>query len=292
MKKLNYLGLAAFVMLGYADVNAEMVANPDDNTLWVENGKDIKNGQAASSADYWSTGVKLLPNPEGEGFIIDSNSDIDKKTATGRYVRVAPDYPWLTWEIATVVPIKNKYLGMMLAAIIKDAPVSEFAGNIPSGIFAENINDCGGVPQEGLCYLSMYAYNSKINIKYLKLVKKPDYYVEMKSDTTAQKQKIELGDNVTFKVYLKEPAEDVSLRFYHAYTMPQLSVNGEQALQLKSEEGSDGKIWSSMISLKSISGDNKLLKPGQLLIKTVILGGQVKVPVWGTNTYPIELGKK
>ena len=48
MRKSNYLGLAvtAVILLGYANVKAEMVANPDDNTLWIENGKDIKNGVA------------------------------------------------------------------------------------------------------------------------------------------------------------------------------------------------------------------------------------------------------
>ena len=49
MRKSNYLGLAvtAVILLGYANVKAEMVANPDDNTLWIENGKDIKNGAEA-----------------------------------------------------------------------------------------------------------------------------------------------------------------------------------------------------------------------------------------------------
>ena len=291
---MNYLGLATVVMLGYANVNAEMVVNPDDNTLWVENGKDIKNGQAASSADYWSAGVKLLPNPEGEGFIIDSNSDIDKKTVTGRYVRVSPDYPWMTWEITAFVPIKDKYTALFMPVMttIANGAHSTFAGNIPTGIFVTNINELGGVDKEHISFLNIYAYNSKTNVKYIKLVKKPDYYVEMKSDTAAQKQKIELGDNVTFKAYLKDPAEDVSLRFYHAYTLPQLSINGEQSLQLKPEEGSDGKIWSATIPLKSISGDYKLLKSCDLMIKAIILGGQVKVPIWGTSTYPIELGKK
>ena len=290
----KFFGLAAAVaVFGFANVNAEMVVYPDDNTLWIENGKDIKNG-AADAADEWRAGVKLLPNPEGEGFIIDSNSDADKQCCTGRYVKVAPDYPWMVWEITAVAPIQGKYLGLVMPIMttMKDSPTSAFAGNIPTGIFVKNINERGGVNQENLCFMSIYAYNSKTNVKYIKLVKKPDYYVEMKSDIAAQKQKIELGDNVTFKVYLKEPAEDVSLRFYHVYTMPQLSINGEQGVQLKSEDGSDGKVWSASIPLKSISGNYKSLKPGEFLIKTVILGGQVKVPVWGTNTYPIELGKK
>lgn len=295
MRKSNYLGLAvtAVILLGYANVKAEMVANPDDNTLWIENGKDIKNGAEASSADYWSAGVKLLPNPEG-GFIIDSIFDVDKKRVTGRYVKVSPDYPWMTWEITAFEPIKDKYtaLFMPVMATIANGAHSAFAGNIPTGIFVTNINELGGVNKEHIDFLNIHAYNSKTNVKYIKLVKKPDYYVEMKSDTATKKQKIELGDNMTFKAYLKEPAEDVSLRFYHAYTLPQLSINGEQSLQLKAEEGSDGKIWSASIPLKSVSGDYKLLKPCDLMIKTIILGGQVKVPVWGINTYPIELGKK
>jgi len=295
MRITNYTVMAAVAaLLGCADVKAEMNANPDDNTLWVENGREIKNGPAESSAGFWRAGLKLLPDPEGEGFIIDSNSDVDKQATTGRYVAVNPDYPWMVWEITAVAPIPGKYVGLVMPGMtnVNDSPQSAFAGNIPAGIFVKNINDRGGVDKEKLCYLTIYAYNSKINVKYIKLVKKPDYYVEMKSDTAAKKQKIEPGDNVTFKAYLKEPAEDVSLRFHHAYMMPQLTVNGEQAVQLKAEEGSDGKIWSATIPLKSISGNYKLLKPGELLIKTIILGGQVKVPVWGTNTYPVELGKK
>ncbi len=290
MKYSKHFGLVVVVAaLVCVDVNAEMIANPDENTLWIENGRDIKNG-AADAVDDWRAGVKLLPDPVGEGFIIDSNSDADKQYSTGRYVKVAPEYSWLVWEITAVVPVPGKYLGLTMPMMV--GPISEFAGNIPTGIFVRNINDRGGVTKENLCFLSIYAYNSRTNVKYIKMVKKPDYYVEMKSDTATKKQKFELGDNVTFKVYLKEPAEDVSLRFHHVYTMPQLNVNGEQAVQLKAEESSDGKIWNATIPLKSISGDYKLLKPGELMIKTVILGGQVKVPVWGTNTYPIELGKK
>ena len=294
MRISKYHWLAAIAALAIANANAEMIINPDSNTLWVENGRNIRNGTAESSADFWRAGVKLLPDPAGEGFIIDSNSDADKLYNTGRYVKVSPDYPWMVWEITAVTPVPGKYLGlaMPLMADIKDSQMTEFGGDIPTGIFVKNINDRGQVNQETNSWLSIYGYNSRTNVKYIKLVKKPDYYVEMKSDTAAQKQKIELEDNVTFRVYLKEPAEDVSLRFHHAYRMPQLNVNGEQAVQLKAEEGSDGKIWSATISLKSISGNYKTLKPGQLMIKTVILGGQVKVPVWGANAYPIELDNK
>ena len=292
MNGLKYLGLVAIAVLSYTNINAEMIVNADDNTLWMENGKGIKNDGSESSEDNWKTGLKLLPDPAGEGFIINSNSDVDKLYATGRYVKASPDYPWMVWEVTAVAPIPGKYLGLSTQLAVKDSPYSELAGNIPTGIFVRNVNDRGGMTQESSVYLSIYSYNSKINVKYIKLVKKPDYYVEMKQDTAAQKQKIELGDNVIFKVYLKESAEDVSLRFHHVYVLAQLNVNGEQAVQLKSEDGSDGKVWSATVPLKSISGNSKLLKPGELLIKTVILGGQVKVPVWGTNTYPIELGKK
>ncbi|MFA6104175.1 MAG: hypothetical protein WCV67_14465 [Victivallaceae bacterium] len=264
MKYSKFFGLAAAVAaLVCADVNAEMIVNPDDNTLWIENGRDIKNG-SADAGDDWRAGVKLLPDPAGEGFIIDSNSDADKQCSSGRYVKVAPEYSWLVWEITAIAPIPGKYLGLAMPMMV--GPISEFAGNIPTGIFVRNINDRGGVTKENLCFLSIYAYNSKINVKYIKMVKKPDYCVEMKSDTAAKKQKIELGDNVTFKVCLKEPAEDVSLRFHHVYTMPQLNVNGEQAVQLKAEDGSDGKIWSATVPLKSISGDYKLLRAYLLII--------------------------
>ncbi|MCX5642203.1 MAG: hypothetical protein NTY10_03060 [Candidatus Omnitrophica bacterium] len=294
MKYLKIFWLAAAVIFcGYVNVNAEMVMNPDGNTLWIENGKNIKNGALEASADFWRAGLKLLPDPSGEGFIIDSNSGVDSQCATGRYVKVAPDYPWVVWEITAFTPIPGKSRGLALPIMsdIPSSPTTEFGSNIPSGIFAKNINDRGGVTKEGLCFLAIYAYNSKTNVKYLKLVKKPDNYAEMKSDTAAQKQKIELGDSVTFIVSLKEPAEDVSLRFYRSVYLEPLDINGGPTVQLKPEEGSDGKVWRATVLLKSISGDFKLFKPGEFMIKAVILGGELKVPVWGTNTYPVEPGK-
>jgi hypothetical protein len=291
MKASKYLGIAALIMAGL-NLHAELVNNPDENTAWIENGKGTKNGGVNPSLDYWRDGTPVMQNPDGDGFIIDSNVDRDKQYATGRYINVSPDYPWLEWEVTEATPIPGKYLGFCLTTNNKNAANSDNAGVIPTGIFVRNLNDRGDFAQAGVSFLILYTYNAKVTVKHLKMVKKPDCAVEMIAAKAAAKGKIELGDEVTFKVTLKDSAEDVSLRFHRAYIMPPLNVNDEQAVQLKSEEGSDGKIWSATVPLKSISGDYKELTPGQLLIKAVVLGGAIKVPVWGTNSYLIDLNKK
>ena len=96
------------------------------------------------------------------------------------------------------------------------------------------------------------------------------------------------GDKITFKVHLANKAEDVSLRFFLGYTMPEIKLNGEQSLQLKPETSDDPKVWTGTIDYKSIDKD-KDIPPGGMLIKAVILGSENSTPVWGTNNYPVKV---
>ena len=83
------------------------------------------------------------------------------------------------------------------------------------------------------------------------MVKTPDYCVEVTSSAFSAKKSFALGDELKVTVRLKEPAEDVSLRFYHSYGMQELTLNGQDKLKLKPEKNGS-KVWSAVPKLESI----------------------------------------
>lgn len=281
MNNLKYLGLAAIVGLGIAGANAEMLMNPDENTLWLENGRDIKSGQG-SSADHWLDTIKFAPLADG-GFSMEA---IDKANNTGRYLPMSLDYPYVVFEI-TKVEQRKGYVGFALPALAGSTVVPMgMVSQIPTGIFAVNIFENGklGNPTP---FFRIDLHNSTLNFKYLKCVKVPESYIEMSPGAP-----VKIGDKITFRLHLSKPAEDVSLRFFYGYTMPEIRFNGEQALQLKLEKADDPKVWTGTIDYKSIEFSLKKdqdIPPGGLLIKAVILGSENSTPVWGTNNYPVKV---
>lgn len=266
-------------------LNAEIVLNSDENTAWLENGKGIKNGGDTPSLEYWRNGITLLPNPSGEGFIFDSNDE--KKYATGCYMVIGSEYPWLEWEITKVEPIPGKYLAFSITTSNPNAANSDTAGKVPTGIFVRNLNDRGDFTEQKTIYLNIYSYNSKITLKYLKLVKQPECAVEM-LPKVSNKTELAANDEVTIKVTLKNPAESVSVDLVRAYAMQPVSINGSSTIALKAEENSGNKVWSAVLPLTSLPAEPKEFLPGQLLFKTTITGNDIKVPVWGTNSYKIK----
>ena len=262
---------------------AELKENPDGNTLWIEDGKDIKTG--AGSGDYWNDTVKFTPLPDG-GFSMEASG---KASATGRYLPMSPDYPYVVFEI-TQAEKRPGYVAFNLPVIQGGANMSSVGIGMVSqpqtGIFAVNVFENGKLPGTAP-YFRINIHNCTLNFKYLKCVKAPDAYIEM-----LPKEPLKIGDKVTFRVHLAKPAEDVSLRFFFSYTMPEIRFNGEQSLQLKPENADDQKVWVGTVDYKSIDFSIKkdqYLPPGGMLIKAVVLGSENNTPIWGTNNYPIKV---
>ena len=283
--KSNYFFLRvliAWVMLAASMASAELKQNPDENTLWIEDGKEIKTGPG--SGDYWNDAIKFTPLPDG-GFSMEA---FGKADATGRYLPMSLNYPYVVFEISQVEK-RPGYVGFGLPHLIGrncSAVGISIASQPQTGIFAVNAFENGKLA-DAISYFRININNCKLNFKYLKCVKVPEAYIEM-----LPKETLKIGDKVTFKVHLAKPAEDVSLRFFFGYTMPEIRINGEQSLQLKPENPDDPKIWTGTIDYKSIDFYLKKAQdvpPGGMLIKGIILGSENNAPIWGTNNYPIKV---
>jgi hypothetical protein len=289
VKKLCALfsfGAAVFLANGVA--NAKMIANPDANTLWAEDGKDVEVG-TGSSADHWSGELGVASSPEG--FVL-SGTDA-KKFSTGRYVAVDSAYPWLSFEVGKTQNVGqiDGYHGFTLSLVGPPHFLVNPVPAIPTGIYNFNIlRDQPAVT--GIRFLRMDLYNTQLTFPSFKMVKVPDNYIEVSGPVFAEKKRADQGDEITFTVNLKESAEDVSLTFFDSYTMPQLKLNGENKLQLK-PTGDDQKVWAATVKLDSIAGAalkaGEPFEPNRMLIKATVLGGAVKVPIWTGNPYPLHI---
>ena len=93
-----------------------------------------------------------------------------------------------------------------------------------------------------------------------------------------------MGDPITIRVTMAEPAEDVTVAFFDNYITHAVSLNRNERLQLKPED-KEQKVWSA--SLTVMDAPDKYYAPGSFLLKATILGGGLKVPLWTAN--PCEL---
>ena len=237
MKKICFL---LFSVLAFA-LQAEFLKNPDENTLWLENGVGEFKG--------WRTADLLMQSMEGGGFTIQPGNE----TNGGRYVPNAPEYPWLVGEIVSVEH-KTGYIGFSIG------PYFGQVANPMSGIFAVK-----RVVEEKTSFLRIDVHGLILGFKYLKQVKVPENYIDY-----AKKD-----EGLEITVHLKEPAEDVSISFYDSYCMPRLMQDNQYKLQLYPKDEENPVVWSG--TLKKVEYGGK----GSLLFKASVLGGGIKTPLWG-----------
>lgn len=285
--KLWSFGLVVGVLfLAAQPGEAKFIRNPDESALWIEDGNAPEIGPQ-STQEQWAGGLTATTAPGGGLMLSGTN---DKQYALARYVPVIPAYPYLVWEVSRFTP-RPSYKAFGISMYGGNDFSFQMVTNVEPGLYAFNALQDDEKPGDSKL-LQLILYNSDIVLPYLKMVKEPDNYIQVTSPVFAQKKRLDIGDEVTFRVKLKEPTEDVSLTFYHSYTMPQLRLNGERKLQLKPEDETQ-KIWSATTIIRQVQDD--LLKPGEafepnrLLVKATILGGTLKMPLWGGNPYPFYL---
>lgn len=234
---MKYLHL--LLILATFPVFAEFKKNPDEGTLWLEDGVNISG---------WSKGLLLEAHPEA-GFTISPGEGY----ASGRYVPADPKYPWFTYEIVGY-SMMDGYRGFVFSGSLG------MVANPQTGIFATK-----RVTEGNTSYLRFDLHGLKIHFKYLKQVSKPDYYIETKR----------MADKLDVRVFLKKPAEDVMVRFYDAYHVSLLRLNNEDKLQLLPTDEENPLEWCAEIPYPEIKTQ------GAILLKALILGGEIKVPLWG-----------
>ena len=279
-KRALFFIAAACVNCGI--LQAEFKNNPDDNTLWIEDGKNIAVWKDNFGPGFNNSDILIEPDPKG-GFIMEQKKQ--GKPRTVRKVPVSPEYPYIVYEI-TGIEMRKGYRALWLP--ILGSAMTVMQGNPQTGVFALHYYENSKLPTSVKeDYLALDIHGVHVRFKYLKIVKKPDYYIKVESPAFEKNKSAAIGDKLKFTVCLKEEAEDVSLNFYTNTVLP-LSLNGSSHLQLFPEEGSQGKIWCAELKLDKIAAPKEFT----LLMKAVILGNEnAPEALWGKCNYPIRPSK-
>ena len=258
-------------------VMAELQKNPDENTLWQITSPDMK--------EWKGTGVKIEKREKGFSLRNESPSVKSPHSIT-RKVPVDPEYPYLVFETVSINTFKG-YRAWFFGLRESQNQFGSIVNGEP-GIVAINCFDNPAKKfMNNQATLQFYMFNFKTDLLYMKMVKKPDNYITVTGDFTSRKA-IQPGDKVKFTVYLKESAEEVSLKLIYKKWLYTIKVNGNEVVELTPED-KDQKIWSAEVPVKSLKcSKGSSFKKGEILLRAVVLGGKVNVPLWTALQYPFE----
>ena len=272
---MNKWIMTALAAAAAVTMQAKQLENPDPNTLWMEDGKEIemskKPGFKAWQLVSGGKELEIKPKEDGKGFSFFANGP-DRKTTTR--VKFSPDYRYLTFRITDFEMLKG-YRNWTLRTEIGPMLVSQ-VNALQKGIFVfdlyQNLPEKEAARKAG--YINIWCYNIRLDLEYLKIVKKPDYVVRAE----CADPEIKPGSKVKFTAELAEEAEDVSISLFTTGVPRPFKVNGAVKIQLKPTDKTQ-KVWTAEIEVKSI-GIKKPLKRFQAFMKMDVLGGDLDEPVW------------
>ena len=274
--------IIAGILLAAGIVQAKQIENPDANTLWMEDGKDIELSKSPGFGYWYSEhGKKELefkPKEDGTSFSLLAKDAAGRRTVTR--IKLSPEYPYLTFRITGFDLLKgyrNWTLGVggLLATSQAAAPqkgiyVFDLFLNAPEKSAAQKSSN-----------LLIYLYNLRMDLDYIKLVKKPAYGIRVE----CSEPKIKPGSQVKFIAELEKEAEDVSISLSTDYVMIPVKVNNAVKIQLKPTDRTQ-KIWTAEVKIKSL-GLKKARSRHSTLMKMDVLGGDLDEPVWVGLPYSI-----
>ena len=271
--------MTAAVLLAMAGMlQAKQLKKPDENTLWLEDGKEIESAQRPGRG-HWlkSDKLEIKSREAGQGFSFYARG-MGGKTAT--VVDLTPEYPYFTFRITGIellngyrnwtMFMQNGFSTNQVTAPEKGIYVYDLYQNLPEKDRARKITN-----------LFVHLYHLRLDFEYMKLVKKPDYVVRAE----CAEAEIKPGSKVKFTAELAKEAEDVSITLMTNGHPRPVNVNGKTKIQLKPTDKTQ-KIWTAEVEIKSI-GLGKAVSRHGLFMKMDVLGGDLDEPVWVGLPYKV-----
>ena len=137
--------IAAAMIAGALATHAEQLKKPDDNTWWMEDGREIELSGKPVLSRWTPAGVEFKSKADGKGFSFYAKGGKDPKAVTG--IVFSPEYPYLTLRI-TGFDLLNQYRNWTLivngwmsfcqvAAPQKGICVYDFFRNLPDELWNE-----------------------------------------------------------------------------------------------------------------------------------------------------------
>ena len=276
------LFICCLANLSAAALFANIQNNPDENTLWQF--------LSINSAQWQGRGVQVTNASDGQGFsLLNDKSSTKAPHSIRRKVPLNKEYPYLVFETTSIMPFRGYRSWSVTLRELQNGFGS--ISNGEPGIVAVNCFENPAKMPKDSATLLFYFFDFKTDFKYAKMVKKPDNYITVTGAGISGKKAVHPGDKVKFTVHLKESAEEVTLKCIYKSWLYTIKVNGQEIIELKPED-EDQKIWSAEFPVNSMAcTKGKTFKKGQILLRAVVLGGQVKVPIWGVMPYSFN-GKK
>ena len=270
---------------------AEIKIKPDENTLWLEDGKNIVTsekvgkGWLGNADGSGEKKLKITPRAE-KGFDFCATDGSGKKTH--RYVPRNPEYKYLVIDIEDLEMYPGIYhnwtLQMDNAGIVWGQAGALNPGIYIFDLFAGRQKEKANQKQDNLF---IYVYGSTLHFNEIKMVKKPDVMIEVKEKNG--KNSFTIGDTLVFTVTLKEEAEDVSLRLFNSGLPSPLTINDLQKIQLKPTDDTQ-LVWTTELEVKEFGiSEKQYNKHDRIMIKATLLGGATDRPVW--TTIPMSFSK-
>ena len=283
------LGTLGLARPGYA----ALIDNPDPNTLWIEDGKEVKAGPG-TGADHWNNdGLTVAPGEKGG---VRFTPRDEKNYASSRGVRLDENYPYLVWEVLAMRPVLPKNYKAFSVGILNPKAVNlVLIGDVQPGIYS--FRPFAAAPDTnrlGACVCVTSGAN-EVDIASIRMVKVPEQYLEMSSPSLAEKKRLDPGDPLTFTLTLKEPADDVVVSFYKHdmfYFGHVITIGGKLYCWLKANEGADRKVWTNTISFNDCvfgawnKDDPIPLPAGTFLVEAVVKrAGKPDQSFWTCNSF-------
>ena len=275
--------IIAGILLAAGIAQAKQTENPDANTLWLEDGKEIELSQKPGFKRWMQLPGKkeleIKPKGDGKGFSLFAKDAAGRMTLTR--VKLSPEYPYLTFRI-TGFDLLQGYRNWTVLLEIGGFGSSQVT-TPQKGIFVYDLyqNISEKEKAKKAAYLKFYLYGLRLDLEYVKLVKKPDYVVRAECDDP----EIKPGSKVKFIAELAQEAEDVSISLVTAGVPRPVQVNGKVKIQLKPTDKTQ-KVWTAEVEIKKI-GIKKALPRHRIFMKMDVLGGDLDEPVWVGLPYSI-----
>ena len=263
-------------------IQAKQIDKPDDNTLWVEDGKEIEIGKLGFhrwTSEKGNKELEIKPKENGKGFSFFAKDGNGRKVIT--VIKLSPEYPYLVFRVTDFELLKG-YRNWTISTEIGNMVSSQVTA-LQKGIFIfdlfQNLPEKEAAKKSS--YLRFWCYNLRMDLEYIKMVKKPDYVVRAECADA----EIKPGSKVKFTAELAKEAEDVSICLTTCGNPRPVKVNGAVKIQLKPVDKTQ-KVWTTEIEVKSI-GIAKAVKRHNLFMKMDVLGGDLDEPVWVGLPYPV-----
>lgn len=281
MKKwiMTFLAVAAA-----GAVQAKQLKNPDPNTLWMEDGKEIETSEQPKASQWrlipGDRMLEIKSKEDGNGFSFIAPDKKGRKSST--LLKFSPDYPYLVFRV-TDCEIFPGYCSWTVQIGLGPMRVSQVK-TPQKGIFVfdlyQNLSEKEAEKKNG--YLTVWLNDLRLDLEYMKLVKKPDYVVHAE----CADPEIKPGSRVKFTAELAEMAEDVSITLVTTEVPRTIKVNGGTKIQLKPVDKTQ-KLWEAEVQIDSID-IKKPLSRFKCFMKMDVLGGALDEPVWVGLPYPVK----